>query len=74
MDSPFRKSHKDPIAIPGNTLLTQRDARTQQTAQHRVAMAYAYGPLILATPDRRILDIPLEERIFNQEYLTDLVT
>jgi hypothetical protein len=45
-------------------------AQTRQRAQHRVEMAYAYGPLILAL-DRRILDTPLEKRL--QTRTIDLV-
>jgi hypothetical protein len=37
-------------------------ARTRQIAQQRLEIAYAYGPIMLAH-DRRVLDIPSEERL-----------
>jgi hypothetical protein len=40
----------------------QLSARLRQAAQHRVQMAYAYAPLMLAH-DRQILEVPLEERL-----------
>jgi hypothetical protein len=42
---------------PGNS-----NVRLRQAAQHRVQMAYAYAPLMLAH-DRQILEVPLEERL-----------
>jgi hypothetical protein len=50
--------------------LDKSSARTRQTAQHRMRMAYVHGPLTLDL-DLRIFDIPLEERLQSQRY--DLV-
>jgi hypothetical protein len=44
--------------------------RIRQTAQYSVKMAYAHGPIMLAL-DRRIFDIPLEERL--QSRTSDVV-
>jgi hypothetical protein len=50
--------------------LDKSSARTRQTAHHRVKMAYAHGPLMLAL-DRRIFDTPLGERLRSR--ISDLV-
>jgi hypothetical protein len=55
---------------PAADTLDKSSARTRQIAQHRVKMAYAHGPLMLAL-DRRIFDTPLEERLHSRT--SDLV-
>jgi hypothetical protein len=50
--------------------LDKSSARTRQTEQKHMTMAYASNPLMLAI-DRRIVDIPLEERL--QARTSDLV-
>jgi hypothetical protein len=47
---------------PAADSLIKSSARTRQTAQNHMTMAYASTPLMLAI-DRRIFDIPLEERL-----------
>jgi hypothetical protein len=47
---------------PGAESLDKSSARTRQTKQNLVTMAYANSPLMLAI-DRRIFDIPMEERL-----------
>jgi hypothetical protein len=47
---------------PAADSLDKSSTRTRQTEQNLMIMAYASSPLILAI-DRRIFDIPLEERL-----------
>jgi hypothetical protein len=72
MDEPTYQNHaiRDPYAPCVADNLGKSSVRTRQTAQYRVTMAYAHSPIMLAL-DRRIFDIPLEERL--QSRTSDLV-
>ena len=47
---------------PGEASLDNSSTRSRQAAHQRVAMAYVHAPIMLAH-DRRVLDVPLEERL-----------
>jgi hypothetical protein len=57
MERPTCTSH-----APAAEILDKSSARILQTAQIRVTMAYAHGPLMLHI-NRRIFDTPLEDRL-----------
>jgi hypothetical protein len=58
------------VHAPGEDSPDHSSARSRQTAQQRVEMAYAHAPHMLAH-DRRVLDVPLQERL--QSRTTELV-
>jgi hypothetical protein len=45
---------------PGDVTFNKSSARTRQTARHRVELAYAHSPTMLAQV-RRVFDIPWED-------------
>jgi hypothetical protein len=56
---------KDRCAVahaPAEDSPDNSSARSRQAARQRVEMAYAHAPLMLAH-DRRVLDVPFEERL-----------
>jgi hypothetical protein len=56
------ESRRASAHAPRNDNSNKSSTLTRQAAQHRVEMAYAYGPIMLVH-DRRVLDIPLEQRL-----------
>jgi hypothetical protein len=57
---------KDRCAVahaPGEASPDNSSARSRQAAQQRMETAYAHAPLMLAAHDRRVLDVPQEERL-----------
>jgi hypothetical protein len=54
--------HPQSVHVPVTDNLDKSGARNRHTTQYRVRTAYAHSPIMLAL-DRRIFDIPLEERL-----------